>query len=134
MSPADLSGIVFEDATQQNKGVNFNSYVERKGLAVAGVSQDGRVIIDASRAKLLRAIRPRITGDAGAVVDVYVGSHDSPEEAVTWATVLKFTIGTTIELGENLSGRYLAVKFEDTLANNWELHGYELDVVPLGEF
>lgn len=133
MSPVDTSGLLLVDSTNRFDGVNFRSFIERTGIAAVGMSPDGKVIVDATRVKLLTGIAPRFVASNGVVVKVYVGQHDTPEGTVTWDNPQNFTIGTDYMLSAYRTGRYLAVRFEATANEAWKLQGYDLEIAVLGE-
>jgi len=133
MSPADTSGIVLVDSSYQAKGSNFRSYLERTDLAVAGMSREGQIIVDPTKVKMLIGIAPRVIADAGTELTIYVGSQDDPGGDVDWAEPVTFKVGTDTYKCVYRTGRYLAVRFEETADAAWKLQGYDLDVVPLGE-
>ncbi|KKK95388.1 hypothetical protein LCGC14_2673340, partial [marine sediment metagenome] len=71
-------------------------------------------------------------------IDVYVGSQDNPEGAVTWSSAFAFdpTTDDKVDVDPPVEGRYIAVRFEtpNTTAIAWKLDGYDLELALLGKF
>ena len=98
------------------------AYLERRGLS-----------FDApERIKLVKGIRPRIVGDVGATVLIYIGSSDDPYAEPTYGSAMTHTIGSTVANDCFVTGRYIAVKFATGTAYSWRLDSYELDVTTQG--
>lgn len=83
---------------------------------------------------LVRSIRPRIYGQVGATVNVYVGSSNEPYESPVYGDAIPFTIGTTVSCDTLVSGRYIAVKFGNGSAYYWRLDSYSIDIQPGGKW
>lgn len=110
------------DSSTTFNGTLPTAYLERKGLH-----------FDAPEAiKLVRSIRPRIYGQVGATVNVYVGSSNEPYESPVYGDAIPFTIGTTVSCDTLVSGRYIAVKFGNGSAYYWRLDSYSIDIQPGG--
>lgn len=106
------------DSSSAFDGVIPNAYLERRGL-----SFDSPESI-----KLVRGIRPRITGNTGETVQIQIGSQDDPYTEPTWSAVMNHTIGSTIANDCLVSGRYIAIKFLTGTAYQWRLDSFDLDV------
>ena len=118
------------DITQQFDSVNMTSYVEKTAI---GFPLRADKPPDYSTEKLVRGIWPRIRGTAGGVVNVYVGTQQRVDGAVTYDTAFPFTIGTTEYVDCLLTSKLHALKFESTTDIQWKLDGYDADVVPAGQ-
>jgi hypothetical protein len=95
------------------------AYLERRGLALG----------DDSRIKLVKSIRPRITGNNGDTVIVRVGSSNSdPYADPTYGPAMTHVIGSTISDDCFVSGRYIAVRIESGTALQWRLDSYDIEV------
>lgn len=95
------------------------AYLERRGLS-----------FDApENIKLVRGIRPRITGNVGETVNIQIGSSPDAYTDPTWGAVMAHVIGDTVSNDCFVSGRYIAVRFETGTAYQWRLDSYDLDVV-----
>jgi len=96
------------DAAASFDGVIPSAYLERKGL-----SFDTPESI-----KLVKGIRPRITGNVGDTVKISVGAQDDPYDTQK-KPGMTTTIGTTIRNACLVSGSYFAAKFATGTALNW---------------
>lgn len=129
--PAD-STLQIPDTTQQFDGVNMTSYVEKRNIGFP-LKAD---VPDYTTEKLVRGIYPRISGTAGGVVNVYLGSQQRIDQEPTWSTAFPFVIGSTEYcdfVGGCEAAKLHSLKFESTGDVAWQLLGYDADVVPAGE-
>ncbi len=111
------------DASASQNGTAVTATLTRQGLAF---DADENI-------KLVRNIRPRITGNDGLTVNVQVGwNNTSPYDPPTWATAVPFTIGSQVPVDLMVSGRYIAIQFSTGTASQWRLDSYDIDVVPVG--
>ena len=83
--------------------------------------------------KLVRGIRPRITGNVGETVTIKIGTQDDPYADPVYTT-MQYTIGKDTKADCLVSGRYLSVWFGTGTAFLWRLDSYDLDIVELGEY
>lgn len=111
------------DAAASFDGVIPSAYLERKGLSFD----------TPERIKLVKGIRPRITGNVGDTVTISIGSQDDPYDTPTY-TEMTHTIGSTVRNDCLVSGRYIAVKLATGTAYNWRMDSYDLEVDTLGEW
>lgn len=119
------------DTTQLFDTDNIASYVERRGLAIAGFDRQGQPKVDPAIDKLVTAIWPRVTGGP---ISVRVGSQTTPQSTVEWQSPQVFNPNTQEKVDACVHGKYIAVRFESAGQTPWELHGYDLDIEPLGRF
>lgn len=124
-----VTKLFIADNTQQFDGVNFTSLVERTGIGFPLKVGDPP---DITTEKMVRGIWPRITGTAGGVINVYIGSQQEIDGIVTWSPALPFTIGISKFVDRLMTGRLHALRFESTTNISWRLSGYEVDVVAVG--
>lgn len=119
-------------------GVNFRAFVERTGLAVVGQDRLGNPKVDTQVIKLVTEVWPRIRIINGTNVDVYVGSQDVIDGAISWSPAMPFdpTSDDKVDVDPPIEGRYIAVRFEtpNTSAAAWKLDGYDLEMHLLGKF
>ena len=120
MASSDIK-LYMLDASASFNGSLPTSYLERKGLSIDMPD----------RIKIVRGIRPRITGNTGMAVTVSVGYADDPYTDPTY-TSMTHTIGTTVSNDCMVAGRYIAVKFSGNTAYQWRLDSFDLDVVDGG--
>ena len=99
------------------------SYLERRGLSLGAPE----------RRKLVRGVRPRITGNVGDTVTIQVGSSNDPYTDPVYGSAMNHVIGSTIHDDCLIEGRYIAIKFSTGTAYQWRLDSYDLDVVDAGE-
>ena len=110
------------DSSTTFNGVIPTAFLERKGLH-----------FDAPEAiKLIRSIRPKIYGQKGATVNVYVGYSDEPYESPSYGPAIPFVIGTTVSCDTFCTGRYMAIKFGSGSAYYWRLDSYSIDLQQTG--
>jgi hypothetical protein len=124
----------YVDQTNQFAGSNMTVQLERTGLAFSKQARDGTLKADLKVRKLVRELWPRIEGTGGGVVNIYVGAQEEVNSAITWAGPFPFTIGTSQKINPWISGRFIAVRFESNSDISWKLHGYELELEPLGVY
>lgn len=110
------------DSQASFDGTQPVAYMERRGLSFT----------QPEAIKLIRSVRPRITGQTGGTVNVYVGYADTPYADPTYGDAIPFTIGTTLSCDTLTSGRYLALKFASGTAYQWRLDSLDVDVVQAG--
>lgn len=112
------------DTTNQFDSVNATSYIERTGLHF-----DKPNII-----KLATRVNLNFEKRGGGSVQVMVGSHDSPEGAVTWSAPT--TVDPTTEAGSKVdvlvSGKYLAIRIQSDDNVGWKLHSYFMSITEMG--
>ena len=112
------------DASAAFDGVIPDAYLERRGLS-----------FDAPESmKLVKGIRPQITGNVGDTVLVYVGSADDPYDDPTYGTAMTYTIGTTVQCDCFVTGRFIAIKFATGTAYTWRLDSYQINVEVAGKY
>lgn len=104
-------------------GVIPTAYLERRGLSFDAPDQ----------IKLVKSIRPRISGIAGSTVTIKIGGSDDPYAEPTY-TSMTHTIGSTVSDDCFVSGRYIAVRIESGTAYRWRLDSYDLDVSSGGKW
>lgn len=122
------------DLTNQWDGVNFNAFVERVGLAVVAQDPEGNPKFDLEVYKLCTEVYPRLDAPAGAQIDIYVGTQNEVNEAVVWHGPYPFVAGTDKKVNPLVSGKLLGVKF--VMAGNYScrLHGFDMQIEPLGKY
>ena len=114
---------------QLDGSTTFNGAIPTAYLERSGLHFDAPETV-----KLIRSIRPRIYGQAGATVNVSVGYSDDPYGAPNYGPAVPFVIGQTVSCDTFASGRYLSVKFSSGSAYYWRLDSYSIDVQPAGQW
>lgn len=112
------------DTSATFNGTKPSWYLERVGLAFG--ADDKR--------KLIRGIRPRITGNVGETVIVEVGGSDDPYTTPTYGAPMTFTIGKTLACDCFVDARYPAVRFSSGTAYYSRLDSYDIDIVSAGSW
>lgn len=120
MASADTK-LFLMDASASFDGAIPSAYMERRGLSLG----------EPESIKLVRGIRPRITGNVGETVTVKIGASDDPYADPTYTT-MTHTIGSTVSNDCLVTGRYIAVWFGTGTAYQWRLDSFDLDVVQAG--
>jgi hypothetical protein len=123
--------LILLDETQQQLGVDMTSYVERTGL---GFPLKKEAPPDFTTRKLLRTLWPRIEGTDGGVVSISIGSQEKVDGPVTYSSSVGYVIGQTDFVDVLVEGRLHALKFESADNIEWRLHGYDVDIVPVGMY
>lgn len=121
MASADQK-IYLLDATNSFNGTVPTAYLERQGLSFDAPEQT----------KLVRGIRPRITGTAGKTVMISVAGMDDPYETPVYSETQSYTIGSTVACDFLVDGRYIAIKVEAGTALSWRLDSFTIDIEPSG--
>jgi hypothetical protein len=104
------------------------SFIERTGMSMNAQQQN-----DQSTVKRIKAVWPKmeVTG-SGNTVNVYVGTQNSTEEAVTWSSAIAFNPDTQSKVSVRKSGKLYGIKFESTGDFDWRLDGYEFELDDAG--
>jgi hypothetical protein len=110
------------DSSASFDGAIPNAFLERRGLSFE-VPEN---------IKLVRGIRPRISGNIGDTVQIQIGSQDDPFTEPVWGEVMNHVIGQTISNDCLISGRYIAIRFATGTAFQWRLDSFDLDVQQRG--
>ena len=114
-------------------GTTYVSYLERTGLTLVGQDRQGNPQTDPSAVKFVRALYPKITSKPGAVINIFVGSHDTPDGPVTYEGPLAFNPDTDVRVDCRVQGKFIAVRFEDASTSvAWSISGYKLDLDVIG--
>jgi hypothetical protein len=112
------------DDTNQFAGANMTAYLERTGLHTFAVGNQALGGMD--RIKTVTEVWPRLEGTGS--VRIYVGSQMSTGDPINWSPARTFTIGSDKKADVNVSGRFIAVRFESTGDSSWKLTGYDMRV------
>jgi hypothetical protein len=111
------------DSSTTFDGTLPTAYIERRGLSFG----------EPGRRKLVRGIRPRISGAPGELVTVKVGACNDPYEDPSY-TSSTYTIGTDAACDLLVDGRFIAVRFESAGAYQWRLDSFDIDLELSGEW
>lgn len=103
-------------------GSDFDGEVVLSILERTGLSFD-----DPTSVKVIKGIRPRVTGTAGDTLQISVGGAMDVEGAVTWSPTFNYTIGTSYKVDAFATGRFLAIKVMSTGGNPWSIRSFDID-------
>ena len=112
------------DASSSFNGVIPDAYMERRGLSFGA----------AEKMKIVKGIRPRISGNTGSTVLVQIGSSPDAFTDPVYGPAMTHTIGTTVSNDCMVAGRYIAVKLSTGTAYQWRLDSYDLVVEEAGDW
>ena len=84
--------------------------------------------------KYVSRIWPKIEGTDGSIVRVRVGGALEVNGAITFDQFQDYQIGTTLSLGVNASGRYIAVEFRSETDATWRSPAFDLRIKEMGTF
>jgi len=117
------------DFSNQFNGADMTAYVERSGIGLP-LKENGPP--DYSHRKYVTRLWPRIEGTEGGLVQVYLGTQENSQQAVTWYGPEDFVIGTNTFVDFQVSGRLHALRFVSATNLAWRLSGYDYDARDLG--
>lgn len=117
--------------TSAADGAPFTASLQRTGL---GVPFDSELPPDITSVKFFRGLWPLLTGTAGGVVQIRVGTQMEVTDDPVWGEWQDFIIGTSSRVDILASGRMFGVEFRSTTAIQWKLQGYSIDVEKLGAY
>jgi hypothetical protein len=106
------------DDGNQFGGVNATCYVERTGLDI------GQGI------HTVTGIHPMVEGGS---VNVYVGSHMTPNGSVTWSGPFSFDPSSDYKVDCLVTGRYHAIRFKSSSDVQWAINSYSVDYEYAGD-
>ena len=84
--------------------------------------------------KFVTRIWPKIEGTNGSVVRVRVGGALEVNGVVTFDDFQDYVVGTTVSLGVNATGRFIAVEFRSETDAIWRSPAFDLEVRAAGKF
>lgn len=84
--------------------------------------------------KLIQSVRLRVTGEAGDVLQVRVGSQDNPEQAIDWSDYRNWVIGSTERIVFSKRARYVSIEVIADSARIFRLSGFTVNYREAGRF
>lgn len=84
--------------------------------------------------KYCKGVRPRIQAQGGTVIEISVGAQDELEAAVEWSDPVPFVVGQDLQADFEVSGRYLAIRFQTADIVSWRMKQFDMDVTVLGGY
>lgn len=112
------------DDSGQFAGTTFTRRLTREALPFGEIHMLKRV---------MRVI-PKIQGTIGTAIRVYIGTRGNLEGAVAWSLPQTYTVGTSLWVDFRVTGRVIDIRFESTAAQNFRLHGFDIEFDPAGRF
>ena len=116
-------GVDVNGSTYTHNGSQYTSYIEQLSIDLDEVTGMGNGTI-----KQLSRIYPQIAGEG--TVQIRVGSTNSPQGSISWETAVDYDIKNDHKVDVRTSGRYLAIRLEQSTAGSWKLTGWDLDINP----
>ncbi len=98
-----------------------DTYLERRAV----INERGNEI-------LAGHVWPQIEGPLGTDIQIYLGSHETPDGAIDWEGPFNFTIGVDTFADFSISGKYIAIRFESSGIPKWTLQSYDIDYEVIG--
>lgn len=129
-SNRNVSKLQLLDDTELFDGLAPTAYLERQALAVIGQDRQGNPKMDFTQRRLVKRIWPKITGGP---VNIRLGMQEQLNGPITWYGPKTFNPNTQKYLDFTANGRLPAIRFETNGSESWELHGYDLEIKPLGQ-
>ncbi len=102
-------------------GRNFTMMLERKGLVL---DNNPNTVVQ------VRKVTPRFAGTGSA--EIFVGSSMSPNGTYTYKTQQSINPNSQNKVDARATGKYIAIKFQNTTATTFELNGYDIEYEVLG--
>ena len=103
-------------------GSNFTMILERKGLTL---DNNPNTVVQ------VRKVTPRFSGTGSA--EIFIGSSMSPNGTYTYKSPQSINPTTQNKVDARATGKYIAIKFQNTTATTFELNGYDIEYEVLGE-
>jgi hypothetical protein len=120
----DSAALWSVDTIDSADGQPVNAYAERLSLPIDEV--------DTIERRFVTRLIPRIEGEAGAVINISIGSQAFFGQAIKWAPPFPFLIGISQAVPCQVEGRFLSVRFESDTIPAWKIHSYLLEFATLG--
>lgn len=130
--PNDTSFQLLDSGNDFN-GVTYSSTLQRTDLGLIGRDHRGNNIVDFKRRKMITRVWIEATG---APFTVRVGGQEVVNGAVIWSSPATFDPTTDLYVDVITQGKALALEFaqSDSTVGPWAVHGYRLELRPLGNF
>jgi len=91
-------------------------------------------MFDLTGRKLIKSIVPQsfVKNSENGSLYFQFGSHEYPSNLPTYDTAQSFDSSTDYKINSRMNGRYLSMKFSTDTKVDFEISGFDLDVVPMG--
>lgn len=104
----------------------YSAFLERRGIDLDDAGAE------LSISKLIRRVLPQARLYGETPLKIRVGAADNPEGPYRWTSDRVFDPATQYKVDVMASGRYLAVRFTQDAAEDFDVTGFDADVVPNG--
>ena len=85
--------------------------------------------------KIIKKVTPRITGTAGTIVYIRIGTQMLSDDDVSWGTEQQYTIGTDREVYFTQKGRFISIRMRtQNIGDSWKCHGFYIDAAETGRY
>ena len=102
-------------------GSNFTMLLERKGMTLDG---------NANTVKQVRKVTPKFAGTGNA--EIFIGSSMTPNGTYTYKTQQSINPNTQNKVDARATGKFIAIKFQNTTSTTFELNGYDIEYEVIG--
>ena len=102
-------------------GSNFTMMLERKGMTLDG---------NANTVKQVRKVTPKFAGTGNA--EIFIGSSMTPNGTYTYKTQQSINPNTQNKVDARATGKFIAIKFQNTTSTTFELNGYDIEYEVIG--
>lgn len=129
LSKASNTKFLQLDLSTQRDGSDFTGTLQRTSLGVVGRKRNGDWIEDFETRKLVTRIWLKMNGGP---VNIRLGGQDVPNGPISWSAAKSFNPST--QKFCDIVAEGAAISVEISGAVDWQLDGYKLDMVTLGNF
>lgn len=128
------SSLLRLNSTDQFNGVDFDSYLVRESMTLAGQDMYGQKTVDLQDYKHVKRIWPHIEAPDGTEINITVGTQRRPGDPIEWGETQVYTVGTSEFVNHRAMGRLISVKFQNKSSDNWKLTSYDIEFDLAGRF
>lgn len=126
----ELTELLSMDAGLTVDGHNFNSFIERTGLSVAGASQSGEPASDLNRHKLVKRVWLQGTGGA---VNIQIATQAEVNGPVVWSEPRPYAFGSQRAADFHEHALLWGIRIS-ARGEQFSIGSFSVDVEPLGFF
>lgn len=112
---------------------NPDPWLERTGLLFDISEEPAMLLLSPNVLKQLRSIMPLSDGEPATPMWVQLGGQYSLMAPLSWTDRMQFDPATQYQLNTRMNGRAIGVRFGSTTVNDFNLSGFDLDVIPAGK-
>jgi len=121
------------DTGYTDRGDNYVSWLERTGLAIAGVSQNGTPTVNPAVRKKIKHFYPKFYSDSNPVIHIYIGGQENPKGPILWEGPELFTVGIDQRVDFDVNTPYMALRMYDNGNEEWTYTGGVFDIEIVSE-